>query len=47
MLSDARVKDVQRDFEDGSETLRRIEPRLFRYRQEWGDNQSGDPEAAP
>ena len=47
MLSDARVKDVQRDFEHGSDTLRRIEPRLFRYRQGWGDHQRGDPEAAP
>ena len=47
MLSDARVKEVERDFEHGSDTLRRIEPRLFRYRQNWGDHQRDDSEAAP
>ena len=47
MLSDARVKQLERDFEHGSDTLRRIEPRLFRYRQNWGDRQRDGSEAAP
>ena len=47
MLSDARVKEVERDFEHGSDTLRRIEPRLFRYRQNWGDHQRDGSEAVP